>query len=115
LLRLPGADVSCHSPEGVGAGRPARADENVDGGYQLHLDKTRLLYGIEILSFQESAANSSGPQGDVGFGGVWDRFMDHNIGQVEPSCRLQRPEDFGQHPVFVRAQVDDAVGGDHIH
>lgn len=64
----------------MGAGGPARAGENVDGGHQLHLDKTSLLYGIEILSFQESAANSSGPQCDVGFSGVWDRFMYHNIG-----------------------------------
>jgi hypothetical protein len=35
--------------------------KNISGGDQFHIHKTGLLNGIQVLSLQESAANSSSP------------------------------------------------------
>ncbi len=60
-LGLPRPNVGPQGLEGVGGAFPFRAGENVGGRHQLYVSKTGLLDSIQILSLQESAADSSGP------------------------------------------------------
>jgi hypothetical protein len=79
------------------------SSEDVSGGDQFHIDKSSLLNGIQVLSLQESAANSSGPEVYVGFYSVWHHFMHHNVRQVKAATRLQYPKDLSKDLVLVRA------------
>ena len=60
-LGFPRPNVGPHGLEGVGGAFPFRAGENVGGRHQLYVSKTGLLDSIQVLSLQESAADSSGP------------------------------------------------------
>jgi hypothetical protein len=114
-LRLSGPDVGAHSLKGVGVAFPGRPGENIRRGNQLCIHQARLLDGIQVLSLQESAANSSSPQVNVGFGPIRDLLVDYNVRQVKTTPRLQGPENFRKHPVLVRAQINDTIGYDYIH
>ena len=82
LRRLPlhRSDVGAHGLECVGVGLAFRTQENVGCRDQLDVGETGLLDGIQVLSFQESAADSSSPKVHVGFGLVRKLFVDHDVG-----------------------------------
>jgi hypothetical protein len=99
----------------VGITFHGRPGENVGRGNQFNVYKASLLDGVQVLPFQESAANSSSPQINVGLGSVGDSLVDYDVGQVKTAARLQGAEDFRKHPVLVRGQVNDAVGYGYVH
>jgi hypothetical protein len=80
---------------------PSGPGKNISSGNQLDSYKASLLYGIQVLSLQESAANSSSPQINVSLGPVWNLLVNHYICQIKTSPRLQHPEDLRKHPVLV--------------
>jgi hypothetical protein len=94
---------------------PSRTSKDINGGNQLDIYKASLLYGIQVLSLQESTANSSSPQINVSLGPVWDLLVNHYICQIKTPPRLQHPEDPRKHPVLVWAQINDTIGYDYIH
>jgi hypothetical protein len=99
----------------VGVAFPGRPGENIGGRNQFYVYKTSLLDGVQVLSLQESAADSSSPQINVGFGPVRHWLVDYDVGQVKTPPWLQGPEDFRKHPVLVGTQVSHAVGYDYIY
>jgi hypothetical protein len=72
------------------------------------------LNSIQVLSLQESTANSSSPQINVRLGPVWDLLANHYIWQIKTAPRLQHPEDLYKHPVLVWAEINDTIGYDYI-
>jgi hypothetical protein len=65
----------------MGAGFTRGSRKHVDGGNQLHVREAGPLDGVQVLSLQESAADSSGPQVHVGLGAFGHLFVDHDVGQ----------------------------------
>jgi hypothetical protein len=80
---------------------PSRTGKDISGGNQLDIYKASLLNSIQVLSLQESTANSSSPQINVSLGPVWDLLVNHYICQIKTAPRLQHPEDLRKHPVLV--------------
>ena len=58
---LTGAYISAHGLKGIRSGFPRRSGENIDCRIQVYVHKSSLLNRIQILSFQESTADSSSP------------------------------------------------------
>jgi hypothetical protein len=114
LSRLSGSDIGSHSLEGMSIAFPSRTGKDISSGNQLDIYKASLLYGIQVLSLQESAANSSSPQINVSLGPVWDLLVDHYICQIKTAPQLQHPEDLREHPVLVWTQINDTIGYDYI-
>ena len=114
LSWFPGPNVGPHGFESVGVSLPLGSGEDVGGRYQLHVHETGLLDSIQVLSLQESSADSSSPQIHVRLGGVRDRFVHHYVGEIQTATRFQRPEDLIKCLVLVRAQVDDSVGNSDV-
>ncbi len=56
--------------------------EHVDCGNDIHVVHASAHGGVQILSLQESAADSSGPEVHILFDRVWHFFVSHNVGQV---------------------------------
>jgi hypothetical protein len=83
LSRLSGSDIGSHSLEGMSIAFPSRTGKDISSGNQLDIYKASLLNGIQVLSLQESAANSSSsPQINVSLGPVRDLLVDHYICQM---------------------------------
>ena len=95
-------DVGSKSLEGVGAGFSFGAGEDIRGGYQLHVHKPGLLNSVQVLSFQESPSDSSRPEIYICLGGIRDRFVHHNVCEIQTATRFQRPEDLFKRLVLVR-------------
>ena len=110
-----GTDIGPQSLKGVGVSLPFGTGEDVGARYQLHVHETGLLDSIQVLSFQESSTDSSSPEVYICLGGIRDRFVYHNVGEIQAATRFQRPEDLFKRLVLVRAQVYYSVGNDHVH
>lgn len=115
LTRLSGPNVGPHSAKGVGVALTSGPCEDVKGGHQLNVYEPSSLDGVQVLSLQESAANSSRPQVHVGLGAIGHRLMQHDIRQIEPPAGLEGADNLGEDPVLVRTEVDHAVGDNDIH
>ena len=115
LTWLSGPNVGSKSLEGVGVGFSLGTGEDVGGGAQLHVHETGLLDSIQVLSFQESSADSSSPEVYICLGGIRDRFVYHYIGEIQTATRFQRPEDLFKRLVLIRAQVYHSVGNGHVN
>ena len=109
-----GTDIGPHSLKGVGVSLPLGSGEDVGAGYQLHVHETGMLDSIQVLSFQESSSDSSSPEVYIRLSGIRDRFVYHNVGEIQAATRFQRPEDLIKCLVLVRAQVDDSVGNGNV-
>ena len=114
LTWFSGPNVGPQGLEGVGVGFPLGPGEDVGGGYQFHVRETGLLDSIQVLSFQESSADSSGPEVYICLGGIRDRFVHHDVGEIQTASRFQRPEYLIKCHVLVRTQVDDSVGNGYV-
>jgi hypothetical protein len=115
LRRLAGPYVYPHGLKGLGIALSLRAGKYVHRGYQLHVSKAGLGNGLQVLSFQESPANSSRPEVHVGPGRVGHRTVHHNIREAEATAGPQDSEDLTEHLMLIRAQVYDPVGDCHVH
>ena len=115
LTWLSGPNVGSKSLEGVGVGFSLGTGEDVGGGDQLHVHETGLLDSIQVLSFQESSADSSSPEVYICLGGIRHRFVYHYIGEIQTATRFQRPEDLFKRLVLIRAQVYHSVGNGHVN
>jgi hypothetical protein len=70
------------------------------------------LQHLCVLCFQQSAGNSAGPEIDVSTTFFADRLLDRHVGYLHPSSGAKDAENFREHGVFVRNEIDYAVG-DH--
>jgi hypothetical protein len=75
----------------------------------LHTDKPGSLDLGDVLSLQESAANSGSPDGDVLAARLRNVLVDDDVGDLQPATRLQDPERLLKDRVLVRGEVDHAV------
>ena len=98
----------------MSVGFPFGSGEDVGGRHQLHVHETGLLDSIQILSFQESSADSSSPQIHVRLGSIRDWFVYHYVGEIQTATRFKRPKYLIKCLVLVRAQVDDSVGNGYV-
>ena len=64
-LRLAGADGSAHGLVCLGVGLSRSTLEHVHRVHEFRLDETRKPERLDVLSFQESAADSGGPEIDA--------------------------------------------------
>ncbi len=81
LSGLEAPNVDPEGLEGAGVALSLSPGEYVDRGHQFHVNETGLLYGVQILSLQESAPDSSGPQIYIRFGAVRHWPMNHHVAQ----------------------------------
>ena len=79
LLGLECSYVDAHGFKGSGVAFPFAAGKNILGRDQLNIYESGLRYRVHILSFQESAADSSSPEVDVGFGSIRNRLVHHDV------------------------------------
>ena len=114
-LRFSGPDICALGLEPVGVFFTRCPHEHVLGRYQFHIRQSGALDGVQVLSFQESAADSSGPEVHVLLGLVGHLFIGYDVGQIQASAGLQNPEYLLEHRVFIGGQVDYTVGDDHVH
>ena len=82
LFARPYIGANCF--EGLGPLLAPCALKNVHLGHQLHVDESDAPQQLYVLSIQESTAYSIGPQVDLLTGPVWNRLVDHDVGQVQP-------------------------------
>jgi hypothetical protein len=99
--RFNGPDIGSHRLEAVGPLFAFRSGEHIFGGYDFYVVQTRGCDGVQILSLQESAADSSRSEVHNLLGRVGDFFVDHNVGDIQPSAGLQDPEHLSEAGVFV--------------
>ena len=78
-------------------------------GGKLDCRKAGCLEQAAQLSFQESAGNSAGPEGDVRFAILRHRRCDHDVGELHASAGLEDAVGLGEHGCFVRTEIDDAI------
>jgi len=82
LLGFSSPDVGAHGLKPVGVLFTRCPQEPVFGGYQFYICQAGARYGIQVLSLQESAADSSGPEVHVLLGPVGHRFVHNYVGQI---------------------------------
>ena len=114
-LWLPGADVHALALELVGLALAAGARERLAPPHDLDVHESRPLNPLEVLSFQESAADSGGPDGDVLASGRRNILVHDDVGDLQPAAGTQRPEGLAEHAVLVGREVDHSVGDDEIN
>jgi len=66
------------------------------------------------LSFQESAGNSTGPEGDVLLGPLRDRLADDDVSNLQSPTGLEDAVGLGQHGGFVRTEVDHSIRNNDV-
>lgn len=115
LRRLAGPYVHSQGLKGLGIALSLGAGKYVHRGHQLHVRKAGLGNGLQVLSFQESPANSSRPEVHVGPGRIGHRPVHHDIREAEATAGPQHPEDLTEYLMLIRAQVYDPVGDCHVH
>jgi hypothetical protein len=81
LARLSGPDVGPHGAKGVGVALPEGPGKDVLAGHQLDVREPGPLDGVQVLSLQESTADSSSPQVHVGLGPVGHRLVQYDVRQ----------------------------------
>src|SRR6266851_2526215 len=106
LRWLLGPDVHALGLELVGLPLPAGAGEGGAPPGDLHGHEARLLDRVEVLSLQESAPDSGGPDGDVLPARGRDVLVDHDVGDLEAPARLEHPEGLGEDPVLLGGEGD---------
>ena len=75
----------------MGVGLPLGSGEDVGGRYQLHVHEAGLIDGVQVFSFQESAADSSGPQFHHFLGGIRYRLLGPSVHQLQTATRFPFP------------------------
>ena len=69
--------------------------------HYFHIRQSGASDGIQVLPFQESAADSSGPEVDDLFGCVGDRLVDDYVREIQPAAGLQDSVDLNEAGVLI--------------
>ena len=78
-----------------------RSREHVFRRHYFHIRESGAIDGIQVLSLQESAADSSGPEVNDLFCRIGDRLIDNYVREIEPTAGFQDPEDLFETGVFI--------------
>ena len=70
--------------------------------HYFHIRQSGASNGIQVLPFQESAADSSGPEVDDLFGCVGDRLVDDYVRDIQPAAGLQDSVDLNEAGILIR-------------
>ncbi len=92
LLWLYSPYVCSHGFELLGACFTPGSCEYVFSGNHFHFPQAGIVDSVQVLSFQESAADSSCPEVHFCLGAVGDRFVDHHVSQIQSATGLQDSE-----------------------
>src|SRR5688572_4067048 len=113
-LRFPRPDVNAFELVLVSLPLTRGALEWLASADDCNVDESGGLDQRDVLSFQESAADSGSPDRNVLAARRGDVFVDDDVGDLQPATVLQHAECFAEHGVLARAEIDDAVGDDEI-
>ena len=114
MCRLARAEVDTLCPEFCGAPRLRSATEDVRLPGDLEVNETRRHdCGLQFC-FQQSTGNSARPQIDLLFRVLWHRLLHQDIPDLEATAGFEHASHLLKGREFVRQQVEDAVGDDHI-
>ncbi len=108
------AEVDALCPEFCGAARLRRATEDVRLPGDLEVNEAGSHDRGLQFCFQQSTGNSARPQVDLLFRVRWHCLLHQDIPDLEPPTGFEYPSHLLQGRQFVRQQVEDAVGDDHI-
>ncbi len=92
LIGLPGQHVDAFGFELVSLSLPAGASERLPPPRDLDVDETGLLDLRDVLSLQESAANSGSPNRDVVPSRGRDVPVHDDVSDLQPTASLEHPE-----------------------
>ena len=112
--RLACAEVDAHRPEFCGATGLRSATEDVHSLRDLDVNETGGHDRGLQFCFQQSTGNSAGPQIDLLFRVLRHRLLHQDIPDLQAPLRLEHTSHLLQGREFVRHQVEDAIGDDHI-
>jgi hypothetical protein len=111
LLR---AEVDALCPEFRGTARLRSATEDVHLPGNLEVNEARSHDRGLQFCFQQSTGNSARPQIDLLFRVRWHRLLHQDIPDLEAARGFEHTGHLPQSRQFVRQQVEDPVGDDHI-
>ncbi len=112
--RLARAEVDADCPEFCGATLLGCATVDVRSINDLDVNETSGHDRSLQFCFQQSTGNSVGPQIDLLFRVLRHRGTHQDIPDLQSSRRLEHTSHLLQGREFVRHQVEDAIGDDHI-
>jgi hypothetical protein len=108
------AEVDALCPKCCGATRLRRATEDVRLPGDLEVNEAcRHDRGLQFC-FQQSTGDSARPQIDLLFCVLWHRLLHQDIPDLEATRGFEHASHLPQGREFVRQQVEDPVGDDHI-
>jgi len=93
---------------------PARAAEGVNRRTDLDLNETAMLKHLPPACARQATSNSVGPEIDIADCCFWHGLTGRYVGELQPPARAQHPHNLVKDPVFVGAEVDDAIADDDI-
>jgi len=112
--RLARAEVDALCPEFCGATGLRRATEDIrlPGDFEVNESRSHDR-GLQFC-FQQSTGNSARPQIDLLFRVRWHRLLHQDIPDLEATAGFKHASHLLQGREFVRQQIEDPVGDDHI-
>src|SRR5919106_4471710 len=113
-LRFPRADVDALGLVLVRLTLARGAGERLATPRDLDVREPGRLDRCDVLSLQESAADSGSPDREVLAGGLGDCPVDDDVRELQPPARLQHAPRLAEDGLLVRREVDDAVGDDEV-
>ena len=114
MCRLARAEVDALCPEFCGTTRLRSATEDVCLPGDLEVNKSCSHDRGLQFCFQQSTSNSARPQIDLLFRVRWHRLLHQDIPDLEATRGFEYAGHLLQGREFVRQQVEDSVGDDHI-
>lgn len=72
------------------------------------------LKGRDELCFQQSTGDSTGPQVDVLERLVWKHLANHDVRDLDAASGFEDAGDLGDRTMFIRYEIQDAVGDDDV-
>ncbi len=108
-LRPAGGDVEPFQLVFVGFALTRGALERLAAPVHLHISKSGLLDCRNVLCFQQSTANSGGPDGDILSARRRNIFVHDDIGDLQTAAALEHAERFFEDHIFLRGEVDHAI------
>jgi hypothetical protein len=114
IYRLTRTEVDALCPEFCGTARLRSATEDVRLPGDLEVNEACSHDRGLQFCFQQSTSNSARPQIDLLFRVLWHRLLHQDIPDLEATCGCEHASHLLQGREFVRQQVEDTVGDDHI-
>ena len=114
MCRLARAEVDALSPEFCGTARLRSATEDFRLPGDLEVNEFRSHDRGLQFCFQQSTSNSASPQIDLLLRVRWYLLLHQDIPDLEATRGFEYTSHLLQGREFVRQQVEDSIGDDHI-